>query len=153
MKKFLFFLFFLFFSTSLYAQTPVNIKMVGDVPVTSLGIPVTTNACSGSTCQINGVIGAAVAVTTTTVAPFGTTTTLVQSLEFNNVCAANVTVTVTDGNNVPFIGTTTNGTSFTINPIANYPVPMGLTGYIFTSGLNVSASVANCIKMWTSGKQ
>jgi hypothetical protein len=111
------------------------------------------SSCSAGTCFVNDVVGSAVAVGTGTSTPFGTTTTLVQGIHLNNVCGAAVTVTMTDGNNVPYIGTTTNGPSFSMPAVSNQPMQMGLVGHVLTGGLQVSASVANCIKLWTEGKQ
>lgn len=117
------------------------------------GLPTTVVGCTGGTCFSSPVMGAAVSVNTTTVAPFGVITTLVQGVYFNNTCAAAVTVTITDGNNVPFVGTTTNGPSFSLAAVSNLPINMGIMGHVFTSGLAISAGTANCIKLWTEGKQ
>lgn len=120
---------------------------------TTGGLPVAIVGCSGATCFSSQVMGAAVAVNTTTVAPFGVTTTLVQGIFFNNSCQASVTVTITDGNNVPFVGTTTNGSSFSLAAVSNLPINMGIVGHVFTSGLAISANTASCIKLWTEGRQ
>ena len=119
------------------------------------GIVTTVGASSGSTNFSVGVIGSAVSVNGTTVAPFGAITTLVQGLLVNNICATAVQVTVADGNNVPMVGseTASNG-SFSVPSLGNLPLNMGLVGHVFTNGLQISAvGTSNCIKLWTEGKQ
>lgn len=115
---------------------------------------VSITASSGGAPSFSaGVMGSAIAVSTTTSAPFGTITTLVQGLYLNNSCQAPVTVTATDGNNVPFLGTTTNGASFSIPAVGNLSLNMGIVGHVFTGGLQISASVAGCAKLWVEGKE
>ena len=150
------------------AQNPVNIRQVGDVsigatvPVSGTisaptgGLPVTPAICSGATCfTIQGVTGSAVAINITTSQPFGTTTTLVQGILVNNSCATAVQVTIADGNNKPFLGSenASNGT-FSVPSLGQLPEQMGLVGYIFTNGLNVSAvGSSNCLYGWFAGHQ
>lgn len=119
----------------------------------SQGLLVTIAAGSGATSFSTPVMGAAITVSTTTVAPFGTTTTLVQGLYVTNITNAAATVTITDGNNVPFVGTTTFGTSFSIPALSSLTVNMGIVGHVFTGGLNISGGTANALRLWLEGKQ
>ena len=119
------------------------------------GVLVSESACSGATCFSSFVAGSAVSVGTTTVAPFGTTTTLVQGLLVNNICATAVQVTVADGNNNPMVGSeTSSGGSFSLPAMSNLALNMGIVGHVFTSGLKASTvQTSNCVLLWAEGKQ
>ena len=116
---------------------------------------VTITAASGATTFSTSVMGSAISVGTTTVAPFGTTTTLVQGLLVNNICSTAVQVTVADGNNNPIVGSeTSSGGSFSIPAMSNLALNMGIVGHVLTSGLKTSAvNTNNCILLWVEGKQ
>lgn len=119
------------------------------------GLTVNTVGTSGATTFSVGVMGSAISVGVTTVAPFGTTTTLVQGLLVTNSCATAVTVTIADGNNNPILGseTASNGT-FSIPSLGQLPIYMGIVGHVLTGGLKASAVGSNnCIFMWAEGKQ
>lgn len=125
------------------------------IPVTlpTGGITVSPSICSGATCYTSPVnAGATVISSGSTSTLFAATTGIIDG-HCNNVTNAAVTLTMTDGNNVAFVGTTTNGASFSIPAVSSFSFPPGLIGSIMTSGIRASASAANAITCWVRGLQ
>ena len=119
----------------------------------SSGLIVATASCSGSTCYTSPVNAGATVITSGSTSTLFATTTSIVSGHCNNSTAAAVTLTATDGNNVPFIGTTTHGASYSIAAVTSFSFPSGLIGAIMTDGIRMSASAANAITCWVKGLQ
>lgn len=132
----------------------VNIARVGgNAVIGSAGLPVSISACSGTTCYTSPVNAGATVISSGSTSTLFAATTAIVGGHCNNVTNAAVTLTATDGNNVAFIGTTTNGTSFSIPAVSSFSFPPGLIGEIMTSGVRMSASAANAITCWVRGLQ
>jgi len=75
------------------------------------------------------------------------TATLLQELHLNNIAAAAVTVSVTDGNNVFIVGP-----NYSIPALSNLQLNFGV-GILAAGGIKASAGTANSINMFVGGRQ
>lgn len=120
----------------------------GFAHISTMGLPVIIDACSGTTCYTTPVAAGVVVITSGSTSNIFTSTTLVQSLRCNNQNLASVNFTVTDGNNAYFVGP-----NYVFAALSNVEFAPSPNGSILAAGLKASAGTASSINCWVVGKQ
>lgn len=112
------------------------------------GMSVIVTGCSAATCYTYPVNTGVAVIASGSTSTLFSTTTLLQSFRCNNQNAAAVTISVTDGNNAYFVGPL-----FSMAGLSNTEFQANNSGSIMAAGVKASASAANSINCWASGKQ
>lgn len=131
----------------------VNVQQAGGATLNTTAIPggfaTSTVACSGATCYTAPVNSGLVVVASGSTSTVLAATTALDSLHCANIGeGSSVNLTITDGANKYIVGP-----NFVMPAKSQYDAPAGMIRSIFASGILMSASAANVVNCWVTGKQ